>query len=128
MMRSIHEGVVFALREGAERIASLGTPLDRLRVVGGGSRSLLWRQMLADNLGREIWIPRVDEGAAYGSARLAAEAVGLDTSDWVQLVNCTEPDGRTAGLYQDWYRLYQDLYLSLRDRFKDLSRALERKG
>jgi len=128
MMRSIHEGVVFALREGAERIALLGTPLDRLCVVGGGSRSLLWRQMLADNLGREIWTPRVDEGAAYGSARLAAEAVGLDTSDWVQLVNHTEPDGRTANLYKDRFRLYQDLYLSLRDRFKDLSRALERKG
>lgn len=128
MMRSIHEGVVFALREGAERIASLGTPLDFLRVVGGGSRSLLWRRMLADNLGREVWTPRVDEGAAYGSARLAAEAVGLNTNGWVQLVNRTEPDGRTANLYRDWYRLYQDLYRSLRDRFKDLSLALTKKG
>jgi xylulokinase len=128
VMRSIHEGVVFALREGAERIASLGTPLDRLRVVGGGSRSLLWRQMLADNLGREVWTPRVDEGAAYGSARLAAEAVGWNTTGWVQLLNRTEPDGGAADLYRDWYRLYQDLYRSLRDRFKDLSQALERKG
>jgi xylulokinase len=128
MMRSIHEGVVFALREGAERITSLGTPLDRLRVVGGGSRSRLWRQMLSDNLGREVWTPRVDEGAAYGSARLAAEAVGWNTAGWVQLVNRTEPDRGIANLYRDWYRLYQDLYRSLRDRFKDLSQALERKG
>ncbi|MFZ2413433.1 MAG: xylulokinase, partial [Candidatus Cryosericum sp.] len=91
ILRAVHEGVVFALREGAESIADMGTPMTNVRVVGGGSRSHVWCQMLADNLSTPIWSPLVDEGAAYGSARLAADAVGVDTSRWVKLVERYDP-------------------------------------
>jgi hypothetical protein len=43
----------------------MGTPMTNVRVVGGGSRSRLWCQMLADNLGTPVWSPLVDEGATW---------------------------------------------------------------
>jgi xylulokinase len=118
ILRAVHEGVIFALREGAESIAEMGTPMTNVRVVGGGSRSHLWCQMLADNLGKQVWSPLVDEGAGYGSARLAANAVGMDTSGWVKLVDRYEPDEARSREYTPWFGEYKELYRALRDRFK----------
>lgn len=126
ILRAVHEGVVFALREGAESIAAMGTPMTNVRVVGGGSRSHLWCQMLADNLGTEVWSPLVDEGAGYGSARLAANAVGMDTAGWVKLVERYEPDVARGREYTPWFGEYKELYRALQDRFKMSARLSAR--
>jgi xylulokinase len=128
ILRAVHEGVIFALREGAESVADMGTPMTNVRVVGGGSRSRLWCQMLADNLGTPIWSPLVDEGAAYGSARLAANAVGLDTSRWVKLVERYDPDASRRRQYDPWFAQYKELYRALKEQFKDTRRLAERRG
>src|SRR5450830_534084 len=128
MLRAVHEGVVFALREGAESIADMGTPMTNVRVVGGGSRSRVWCQMLADNLGTPVWSPLVDEGAAYGSARLAANAVSLDTSRWVKLVERYDPDEEKGRQYAPWFTEYKELYQALRERFKISARLVEQRS
>ena len=128
MLRAVHEGVVFALREGAESIADMGTPMTNVRVVGGGSRSHVWCQMLADNLGTPIWSPLVDEGAAYGSARLAANAAGIDTTGWVKLVEHYEPNEEKGRQYAPWFTEYKELYQALRERFKISARLVERRS
>ena len=126
IVRAIHEGVAFALREGAECIRDLGTPMSNVRIVGGGSRSHTWCQMLADNLGVEIWSPLVDEGAAYGSARLAATAVGSDTRAWVKLSETYRPDPWRGQQYTQWYEEYRQLYRSVKDEYKRIAILLER--
>lgn len=128
IMRAVHEGVVFALREGVESIMSMGTPMTDVRVVGGGSRSHVWCQMLADNLGTPIWSPLVDEGAAYGSARLAANAVGTDTTGWVKLVDRYEPDEERGRQYTPWFAEYKEIYQSLQGCFRTSARLAERRG
>ncbi|MHB8107295.1 MAG: xylulokinase [Candidatus Cryosericum sp.] len=128
ILRAVHEGVVFALREGAESIADMGTPMTNVRVVGGGSRSHVWCQMLADNLGTPVWSPLVDEGAAYGSARLAANATGIDTTGWVKLVERYVPDEERGRQYAPWFAEYRELYQALRERFKAAARLVERQG
>jgi len=122
ILRAVHEGVVFALREGADSIREAGTPIGSVRVVGGGSHSHLWCQMLADNLAMEVCSPLVDEGAGYGSARLAAGAVRVDTSGWVKLVERYEPDETRGRAYTSRFSEYKELYLALRDRFKASAR------
>jgi xylulokinase len=126
VLRAIHEGVAFAMREGTECIRDLGTPMNNVRIVGGGSRSRTWCQMLADNLGLEIWSPLVDEGAAYGSARLAAQAVGADTSSWVKLAESYRPDAWKGQQYALWYEEYRQLYRSVKDRYARVATLLER--
>ena len=84
--------------------------------------------MLADNLGTPVWSPLVDEGAAYGSARLAANAVGADTTGWVKLVERYEPSEERGRQYDPWFAEYKELYRSLRERFKSTARLTERPG
>jgi xylulokinase len=62
------EGATLALASGIERMKRLGLTVEAVRVVGGGAKSSLWRQILADCL--EVPVVRVveEESAAFGAA------------------------------------------------------------
>ncbi|PNE22487.1 xylulose kinase [Mesotoga sp. Brook.08.YT.4.2.5.1] len=122
IFRSIYEGVVYALREGAELIEGLGSDMNDVRIVGGGSRSDTWCQIVADNLGKTIWLPEVDEGPAYGSARLASKALGLDSSSWIKMKREYRPNENAKSVYDRVFRIYKDLYISMKERFGEISR------
>jgi len=71
LTRAVLEGVAFAVRDNRDSLAAAGTSIGELDLVGGGSRSRLWAQIIADML--EIPVHRVEEGtvgAAHGAARL----------------------------------------------------------
>ena len=63
---------IFSLMQGV----GLGD-INQVRVSGGGARSMLWRQILADVLGVELVTVNTTEGAAYGAALLAGVACGV---------------------------------------------------
>ncbi len=120
MTRAVLEGVAFGLRDSFElmRSAGLGT-IDQVRVTGGGARSPLWRQILADVLDVELVTVNAAEGAAYGAALLAATGVGL-FPDVERACDATiRVTGRTApssdrGVYDKLYPIYRGLYPALR--------------
>jgi xylulokinase len=126
IFRSIYEGVAFALREGADLIQGLGTSIERVRIVGGGSRSDTWCQIIADNLGKEVWSPQVDEGAAYGSARLAAMAMGIESDSWIKLDRYFVPDRERKEVYDVLFEIYKSLYSSLKENFLVLGELQKR--
>ncbi|MCC7518297.1 MAG: hypothetical protein IT578_03830 [Verrucomicrobiae bacterium] len=72
MFRALRESVVFAFRENVEFLERLGLRPPVIRVVGGGARSLLMLQLMADVAGRPIEVPVVTEAATLGAAMLAA--------------------------------------------------------
>jgi xylulokinase len=74
---AVLEGVAFAFRDGLAALQAAGTGVQCLSLVGGGARSALWAQLLADVLGVEI-VTHLDgeAGAALGAARLAWLADG----------------------------------------------------
>ncbi|MBN8999124.1 MAG: hypothetical protein J0H54_06930, partial [Rhizobiales bacterium] len=76
LARAVVEGVAFALREIQEDFAGFGHPPQPIRLSGGGGRSPLWRQILADMLGQPLTYHASD--STLGSAMLAA--VGLASS------------------------------------------------
>ena len=77
MTRAVLEGVAFGLRDSFELIKSAGlSSIDQVRVSGGGARSPLWRQILADVFNAELVTVNTTEGAAYGAALLAGVGVG----------------------------------------------------
>ena len=57
MVRAVMEGVAFAIRAGVEYTRTLGLAFDEIRLLGGGSDSKLWTQIIADTLNRTIIIP-----------------------------------------------------------------------
>ncbi|SPB14965.1 xylulokinase [Caballeronia novacaledonica] len=76
MMRAAFEGVAFALRAGLDAIRANGTPLDSMRLAGGGSVDARWRQLLADALRVELHAVDCPNAATRGAAILGGIAAG----------------------------------------------------
>ncbi|MEZ4513946.1 MAG: xylulokinase [Chloroflexota bacterium] len=127
MTRAVLEGVAFGLRDSFELMKNAGLAnVSQVRASGGGTRSPLWRQILADVLGAELVTVNTTEGAAYGAAILAAVGVGAFESvpdACAQLVRVT---GQTAvseetAVYNHHYQLYRQLYPALQPLFQQLA-------
>ena len=119
LVRAVLEGVAFGLRDALElmRAAGLAAP-DQVRVTGGGSRSPLWRQILADVLDAPVATTSTAEGAAQGAAMLAAVGSGWfdDVPSacraFVELGDALVPSSAVA-TYAGAYERYGELYPAL---------------
>jgi xylulokinase len=122
LSRAVLEGVAFGLRDGFELMKGAGlTGISQVRVSGGGAKSPLWRQILADVLAVELVTVNTTEGAAYGAALLAGVGAGawpdVDTATdaCVTLTGATAPQTATVEQYEPVYIQYRALYPALRD-------------
>lgn len=75
--RAAMEGVTLGMNYGLRRLASLGVKAKEIRVTGGGAKSPVWRQLMADIFGVPVVAMVEDEGAALGGALQAAWCVAL---------------------------------------------------
>jgi xylulokinase len=123
LTRAVLEGVSFGLRDSFELMKSAGLEnITQVRVTGGGVRSPLWRQILADVFGAEIVTVNTTEGAAYGAALLAGTGAGVFSSvesaceATIQITGKTSP-GKNQDVYERLYPLYRDLYPALTPTF-----------
>jgi xylulokinase len=73
--RSAMEGVTMGMNYGLRRLAELGVKAREIRVTGGGAKSPVWRQIMADIFGVPVVGMMEDEGAALGGALQAAWCV-----------------------------------------------------
>lgn len=73
MVRSIYEGMAYAIRDCYEQIGGAG---EGIRLSGGGARSPFWAQMIADVTGYVVEIPEGTQFGAKGAALCAAVAIG----------------------------------------------------
>lgn len=76
LVRSVLEGVSLTLGQIFEIFESVGVQAREVRLGGGGAKSGLWSQMMADVLGRNVCTLEVDEGPAHGAALIAAASTG----------------------------------------------------
>jgi xylulokinase len=75
--QAVLEGVAYAMRDAQQSLAGAGTILAEASLIGGGARSPLWAQILADVLGIALHqVAESDIGCALGAARLARMAAG----------------------------------------------------
>lgn len=124
LTRAVLEGVAFGLRDSFELIkaSEAGRVVHEVRVSGGGAKSPLWRQIMADVLGVPLIVAEAIEGAAYGAALLAGVGGGIwpdvltATAQTVRLGDRVEP-GPQATAYEATYALYRDLYPMLQPAF-----------
>jgi xylulokinase len=68
LYRAAIEGTTLGLVSGVMRMKKLGLLVESVRVVGGGSKNHLWRQILADALGAPVTVLEEPESAALGGA------------------------------------------------------------
>ncbi len=126
LTRAVLEGVAFGLRDSFELMKGAGlADVTQVRVSGGGTRSPLWRQILADVLQAEMVTINTAEGAAYGAALLAAVGAGAFASVPDACRQVIAVTGRTAvgpdtAVYNQIYPLYRQLYPALQPTFAAL--------
>lgn len=122
LTRAVLEGVAFGLRDSFELVKSTGlSHLQQVRISGGGARSAIWRQILANVFDSELVTVNVTEGAAYGAAMLAGVGAGIwpDVDQaclaCIQVTGSTQPQPEQVRLYSDYYNLYRQLYPATRE-------------
>jgi xylulokinase len=124
LTRAVLEGVAFGLRDSFELMKNAGlASIDQVRISGGGARSLLWQQILADVFDSELVTVNTTEGAAYGAALLAGVGFGrwpgVDAAcqDTIRITGEVGPNSQAARQYEDVYSVYRDLYPALKASF-----------
>lgn len=117
------EGVGFGLCDGMDAVDSCGITADEITLIGGGSRSAFWTQMLADISGRQL-VRRQggDVGPALGAARLARIGVAASSGDQASLseicpvpplIAIYQPDPKRHAQYAQRRKKFALLYQQL---------------
>lgn len=66
------EGVTFGFADSIALLNEMRIPINEIRVIGGGSKSDLWLEILTDILEKSIYRINTDQGSALGAAILAS--------------------------------------------------------
>lgn len=131
MARAVLEGVAFGMRDSIEIIRGMGIPVSEVRASGGGARSSLWKQILADAMRAPMVTINVDEGPAYGAAILASVAAGAYGSvpeacdAIIRETRRVDVDESSAAAYEPWYAEYGAAYQALAPRFRAAAALLQ---
>ena len=124
MTRAVLEGVAFGLKDSFTLIQNAGLGvITQVRASGGGTKSSLWRQILASVLDAELVTVNTTEGAAYGAALLG----GVGAGAWadvpsacqacIHITGAARPDPAQVAVYRMAYPQFQELYPALKPSF-----------
>ena len=114
-IRSIMEGVSFALRNNIETVESLGINIDEVRAVGGGLKSQVWLNILGKVLRKPIATVSVSDTANLGNILLCGHALGIYPSYENAVNKMVSVDQRVdfnagAEVYEKQYPIFLELY------------------
>jgi len=127
--RAAMEGVTLGMNYGLRRLVDLGVKPTQIRVTGGGAKSKVWRQIMADVFNTEVVTLKVSEGAAYGAALQALWCWRLEQGEKVKIseitdqfveVNTSEaaqPARREVEIYRELQALQDEMSRGLRSAF-----------
>lgn len=120
--RAVLEGVAYAFADGQQALTVTGAIIDSVSVIGGGSKSKLWGEILASVLNKPLtYRKNSDVGPALGAARLAK--IGSKKLHVNQVCYAGEidyviqPDEKKVAYYAEGYIKYQELYQRLKSFF-----------
>ncbi len=127
LARAAMEGATFGLRYGLEVMKRNGIIPEEIRLVGGGAKSTVWRQLVADVFNCPVVCPVNDEAGATGAAlqacwcyatETAGEKVSIVeiTNNFIQLDDATRSDPSAAAV-----KVYDEVYKN----FTTFNRLLE---
>lgn len=117
--RATLEGVAFSLKDCMDTAQRLGMEMSRLRIIGGGAKGKLWRQIVADVLAMKLEKVKVDD-SSFGTAMLTAVGIGWFASYEEAAECCVEIDSITEPQAEE-----QKVYRGLFEKYKEIHDALE---
>lgn len=128
LLRAVMEGVSYSLCDCNEILQEMGVDVTQMMACGGGGKSPVWRQMLADLYNCTVKTVQQEEGPALGVAILAGVGCGIYPSveeacdRLIGEKSSTEPVAADVETYAGYHGVYQKLYRSLKDDYKELAK------
>ncbi len=126
MLLAVLEGVAFAIRDSLEVARSLGNDIKSSTICGGGSKSKLWKQIVANILNVRLETPVTEQGPGYGGAVLAMTACG-EYENVKKAAECLvsyseviEPDPKLVDCYNLRYSEFSKIYPAMKSLFSQL--------
>lgn len=128
MARAVMEGVTFSLLDCLNACRATGYAPQQLIILGGGAASLEWLQIQADIYGLPVVTPQAAEQAVLGAAICAAVGAGAfpDVAHACAamvpaLTAPIVPNPQAQKLYEQYYRLYRQMYAVSRETLEQLT-------
>lgn len=124
MLRSVIEGVSYSLLDCMEIIKGTGLNPTNVMVSGGGGKSELWRQILADMFNCKVSTNKSSEGPALGVALLAGVGTGVykDINEACSIAisenSIQYPKEENSLVYTRYYEIYKKIYNDLKETFE----------
>lgn len=120
LFRSILEAVAFGFAHHVDILRELGFEPRRVRVTNGGSRSKVWKRIVADVLGLPLEPVFQHPGSSLGAAFAAGVGVGVfeewgEIERFVKVEERIEPDEKNHLRYRQLYEVYRSLYPALKE-------------
>ena len=118
--------MAFAIRDSFEVAKSLGITISRSHICGGGSKSGLWRTIVANVLGIPLDMVATEQGPGCGGAMLAMVAAGRYSTvqaaadELVSVTAAVEPDPALTALYEERYQQFREIYPACKALFPKL--------
>ncbi len=129
IIRSVMEGITFGLRDSVEIMKEMNLPIgEKFIASGGGGKSDFWCQMMADIFGKNVVRLTCQEGAPFGAAILSGVGTGIfkdvksackELIKEKDLFKFNKEEGKK---YEKFYRIYKQLYYSLKDLFREMQK------
>ena len=121
MSRAVMEGVAFALRDCLEIAKENGVCPTETNLCGGGAKSAVWRQIVADVFNMPVRILTTEQGPSLGGAMLAMVGAGeygsvSEAADAIVSVSETIlPNAISAAKLERKYCAFRKLYPALKN-------------
>jgi xylulokinase len=129
LIRSVLEGVAFNMRIIEQALSEQGVRSGSIRIIGGGAKSAVWRQIFADILEKPIErLNFIDEATSIGAAIAGGVGAGMfpslaEGAEFVRVEESTAPVEGHYPIYRKLYDLFRKSYEQLVGIFDELSRA-----
>lgn len=114
--RAVIEGITFSLNESIQLFRDRGLKIDQVVSIGGGAKSDFWLQVQADIFNASVIKLKSEQGPGMGAAMLAAVNCGwfpnlqACAEAFLQIDKVVEPNATYVKTYEDYFRLYQEVY------------------
>ena len=120
LYRACLEGVAYSINQHFKIFEEDGVPVRRVMAAGGGTKSALWMQIVADVTGKSISVPAIGIGASYGDAMMAAVGTGTwngfdELASKVKPGVTYEPNMENHEAYKKYQQLFDELYPATKD-------------
>ncbi len=119
-MRALMEGISFGLFEILNTLEAIAGPVNDIYVSGGFIKSRKWVSLLADVLGKKLYVTTAEDSSAAGAAIIGMKALGMidtlsDAASFFTVFETFEPDMHNHETCKKNFTVYSKLYEQLKD-------------